>query len=60
MEEDRDCDARKCVISESEDLTPKWIGCECGRWFHMYCVNMTEITEHFVCCFCEEYVICFS
>ena len=54
MEEDRDCDARKCVISESEDLTPKWIGCECGRWFHMYCVNKTEITEHFVCCFVKS------
>ena len=54
MEDDRDCDARKCVISESEDLTPKWIGCECGP---MYCMNKTE---HFVCCFSEEYVICFS
>ena len=30
-EEDRECDDH-CIISESHDFTPKWIGCDCSTF----------------------------
>ena len=30
-EEDRECDDH-CIISESYDFTPKWIGCDCSTF----------------------------
>ena len=54
IEEDRECDAIHCVIEESGDLTPQWIGCDCGQWFHLFCLNLTEIDDNFLCYFCES------
>lgn len=53
LEEDRQCDAFKCVISDTDDTTPTWIGCNCNRWFHLYCVNLDELDDNFSCDFCN-------
>ena len=52
-EEDKDCDAAECKISESDEVTPTWIGCMCGLWFHLYCVDMDEVTDTFLCSNCS-------
>ena len=51
--EDRECDAFCCKIDETEDETPIWIGCDCNRWFHLYCVDLLELDDDFVCNFCS-------
>ena len=39
IKEDRECDAVECVIDSSGDLNSVWIGCNCGLWFHLFCVT---------------------
>ena len=51
LEEDRECDAHTCHISEERGQIFNWIGCdECEKWFHLYCVNLVE-PENFICAF---------
>ena len=33
--------------------TAIWIGCDCGRWFHIFCVGLEEVDESFMCDFCQ-------
>jgi hypothetical protein len=52
-EEDRPCDAEECIIDNSNDLMPVWIGCDCGNWFHLYCLELFSPPEQFVCNKCK-------
>ena len=53
MEEDTVCDADLCIVNEVEDATEfTWIGCDCERWFHLYCVGLATAEDSFVCSFC--------
>ena len=56
LEEDRDCDALACIISEAEDDALLWIACSrCGRWFHLYCVYLDEPVDEFICNHCYPF-----
>ena len=52
-EEDRSCDASLCQIEDSEDSHPLWIQCDCGGWFHVFCVGLSEPNDSFVCNSCS-------
>lgn len=49
LEEDQECDAQKCIIADSDDQSPIWIGCNCGLWFHLFCINLVEPIDNFLC-----------
>jgi len=36
---------------DAEDPTDdtQWIGCDCGRWFHLHCTGLKEESEDFSC-----------
>lgn len=53
IEEDRECDGSVCMIHESDDPDPLLVGCDCDLWFHIYCLDMTEPTDDFVCNYCS-------
>ena len=42
IEEDKECDASVCIIEESGEDRPVWIGCECGTWVHYFCVHIKD------------------
>jgi len=47
------CDASLCT----NDLErPAWVCCDvCGRWYHLACVNVTEIpVGDFICTVCNS------
>ena len=54
---DTTCDATECAIGESGEDRPLWIQCECGDWFHQFCVglyhNITDDFE-FQCDYCKN------
>jgi len=54
LEEDKECDAFTCIISQSDEDFPTWIGCDCGRWYHLYCVDLKEACDSFLCAFCKQ------
>ena len=53
IEEDTTCDATECVIGESGEDRPLWIQCECGGWFHLFCVGLHQIADDFQCDYCK-------
>ena len=58
VEEDKECDAAVCIIEESDHHNPTWVGCECGLWFHMYCLDLDSFDENFVCTNCQVDSFC--
>ena len=58
VEEDKECDAAICIIEESDHHNPTWVGCECGLWFHMHCLDLDSFDENFVCTNCQVDLFC--
>jgi len=55
-EEDQDCDAAVCIINQSSEEWPMWVGCECGSWIHLFCARLKlDNIENFQCDFCRSY-----
>lgn len=55
LEEDRTCDAVLCDISSSLEPNPMWVGCECGKWYHVHCLGFEHpCNQTFVCENCQE------
>jgi len=53
FEEDRECDAAKCIIAQSMEQHPVWVGCDCGVWLHCFCAGLEEPTDGFLCDACS-------
>lgn len=49
LEEDHECDADVCDIASTPECNPVWVGCDCGLWFHVYCLGLNEPDEFFTC-----------